>query len=163
KGPNYLFKNNHDGTFTDVAASAGVANVVFNRGRTCAWGDYDNDGSLDLFVTDGESDTAFELGPQFLYHNTGSGNNWLKVRPVATTSNHLGLGVKVTIKTGSQIQYRENNGASGHFLSQGAAPLHFGLGSATVVDQVTIKWPSGTTQVLNNVAANQQLVVTEGQ
>jgi len=163
KGPNYLFRNNHNGTFTDVAGNAGVANVVFNRGRTCAWGDYDNDGSLDLFVTDGESDTSFEQGPQFLYHNNGSSNNWLKLLLVGTTSNHQGLGAKVTIQTGSQIQYRENNGASGHFLSQGAAPLHFGVSIATVVDQVTVNWPSGTVQVLNNVAVNQQLVVTEGQ
>jgi len=163
KGPNYLFKNNHDGTFTNVAASEGVADAVVSRGRGCAWGDYDNDGYLDLFITNGEDNTDFPQGPQFLFRNNGNGNSWLEVRLIGTTSNRQGLGAKVTIQTGAQIQYRENNGASGHFLSQGAALLHFGLGTATVIDQVTIKWPSGTVQVLTNVSANQQLVVTEGQ
>ncbi len=163
KGPNYLFRNNGDGTFTDVAASAGVANVVVNRGRGCAWGDYDNDGFLDLFVTNGESNTDFEEGPQVLYHNNGNTNHWLKVRLVGTTSNRQGLGAKVTVQTGSTIRYREMNGASGHFLSQGAGPLHFGLGNATLIDQITVKWPSGIIQVLNNISVNQQLVVTEGQ
>jgi ASPIC and UnbV/FG-GAP-like repeat len=163
KGSNYLYRNNRDGTFTDVASSAGVEDLVVNRGRGAAWGDYDNDGFLDLFVTNGESNTQFELGPQILYHNQGNGNNWLKVILVGTTSNRQGLGAKVTIQIGPTIQYREANGASGHFLSQGAGPLHFGLGRATVVDQITVRWPSGVNQILSNMSANQEITVVEGQ
>jgi len=163
KGANYLFKNNHDGTFTDVAASAGVDVLVANRGRGAAWGDYDNDGFLDLFVTNGEDQTQFTSGPQILFHNGGNGNTWLKIKLVGTTSNRQGLGAKVTIQIGETIQYREMNGATGHFLSQGAGPLHFGLGQATMVDQITVKWPSGLSQVLTNISANQEIAVTEGQ
>ena len=66
--------------------------------------------------------TLFE-GPQFLFHNGGNGNAWLEIKPVGTISNRQGLGVKVTIQVGSAVQYREQNGATGHFLSQGAAPI----------------------------------------
>ncbi|HEY8671085.1 MAG TPA: CRTAC1 family protein, partial [Terriglobales bacterium] len=163
KGANYLFRSNRNGTFTDVASSAGVQDLVVNRGRGCAWGDYDNDGFLDLFVTNGESNTQYELGPQVLYHNKGNGNKWLKIKLVGTTSNRQGLGVKITAQIGRRTQYREANGASGHFLSQGAGPVHFGLGKATVVDQLTVKWPSGVSQVLTGVSANQEITVTEGQ
>lgn len=163
KGANYLFKNNRNGTFTDVASSARVDDLVVSRGRGAAWGDYDNDGFLDLFVTNGEDGTLFTMGPQFLYHNEGNGNSWLTVKLVGTTSNREGLGAKVTIQVGRQMEYREMNGASGHFLSQGAAPLHFGLGRAKKVSSVTVQWPSGVNQVLTNISANQEITVVEGQ
>jgi len=161
KGPNFLYRNNGDGTFTDVAASVGVDDVVVSRGRGAAWADYDADGFLDLFVTNGEDGTDFVSGPQFLYHNEGNGNQWLEIKLVGTSSNRQAIGTKVTIKTGSSIQYRELNGADGHYLSQGAASLHFGLGQTSVVDKITIKWPSGITNTLTNVEAGQQITVTE--
>lgn len=165
KGPNYLYRNNRDGTFTDVASSAGVEVLVASRGRGAAWGDYDNDGFLDLFVTNGEDNTQFIEGPQILYHNEGKGtrHHWLKIRLVGTVSNRQGFGAKVVIQIGQTIQYREMNGAGGHFLSQGAEPLHFGLGQATVVDQITVKWPSGLNQILSNISANQEITVLESQ
>lgn len=161
KGPNFLYRNNGDGTFTDVAASVGVDDLVLSRGRGAAWADYDGDGFLDLFVTNGEDGTDFISGPQFLFHNEGNANRWLEIKLVGTVSNRQALGTKVTIKTGSTIQYRELNGSDGHYLSQGAAPLHFGLGQISVVDQITIKWPSGVTNTLNNVAGGQLITVTE--
>jgi hypothetical protein len=163
KGPNYLYMNNQNGTFTNVAGRAGVGDSVVSRGRGAAWGDYDNDGFLDLFVTNGEDGTQFVEGPQFLYRNRGNRNGWLKIKLVGTASNRQGLGTKVTIQIGPTIQYREFNGAGGHFLSQGAGPLHFGLGRATVVDQITVKWPNGLNQILSNISANQEVTVIEGQ
>jgi hypothetical protein len=163
KGANQLYRNNQDGTFTDVALGAGVAVLVASRGRGAAWGDYDNDGFLDLFVTNGEDKSQFEEGPQILYHNEGNGNNWLEIKLVGTASNRQGLGAKVTIQIGQASQYREANGAGGHFFSQGAGPLHFGLGQATVVDQIRVKWPSGLNQILSNVSANRRVRVIEGQ
>ena len=81
---------------------------VVSRGRGAAWGDYDNDGFLDLFVTNGEDGTQFVEGPQILYHNRGNGNGWLKIKLVGTASNRQGLGTKVTIQIGPTIQYRES-------------------------------------------------------
>jgi hypothetical protein len=163
KGANHLFKNNKNGTFTDVAGTTGVQVLVASRGRGAAWGDYDNDGFLDLFVTNGEDNTDFVTGPQILFHNERNSNHWLKINLVGTTSNRQGLGAKVIVQVGDTIQYREANGAMGHYLSQGAGPLHFGLGKATVVDQITVKWPSGVNQILSNISADQEVTVTEGQ
>ncbi len=163
KGPNSLYRNNHDGTFTNVAAETGVEAPANSRGRGAAWGDYDNDGSLDLFVTNGEDNTDFPQGPQFLFHNSGSQNHWLKIKLVGTVSNRDGLGAKVTIRARRMIQYREMNGAEGHFYGQGLEPLHFGLGTARMVNSVTIQWPSGLVQNLRKVAADQEITVVEAQ
>jgi hypothetical protein len=161
KGPNFLYLNNHDGTFTDVAAETGVEDLVESRGRGAAWGDYDNDGFLDLFVTNGEDNTDFNRGPQFLYRNQGNGNHWLKIKLVGTVSNRQGLGAKVTLQAGGMTQFREMNGADGHFYGQGSTPLHFGLGAATAINRITVQWPSGSIQTLRRVSADQEITVTE--
>jgi hypothetical protein len=163
KGPNHLYRNNHNGAFKDVAGRAGVQANAMSRGRGAAWGDYDNDGFLDLFTNNGEDNTDFVHGPQFLFHNQGNSYHWLKIKLVGTVSNRDGLGAAVTTTVHGKIQYRENNGSMGHYLSQQSTPLHFGLGNATKVDQILIKWPSGMTQTLTNVPADQELVITEGQ
>ena len=163
KGPNHLYHNNGDGTFTDVAGAAGVADAVVSRGRGAAWGDYDGDGFLDLYVTDGEDDTDFEQGPQTLFHNNAeNGNHWLEIVLVGTSSNRQGLGAGITIQTDAGSQYRQADGGSGHFLSQGAAPVHFGLGQQTMINQLTVKWPRGLVQTLNDVPADQVITITEG-
>ncbi len=162
--PNYLYRNNRDGTFTNVAGLRGVEALGEGRGRGAAWGDYDNDGFLDLFVTNGQDPFPFQKGPHFLYHNEGNGNNWLKIKLIGTLSNRQGLGTKVQIKSGQTIQYREANGdGGGHYLSQGAGPLHFGLGQMTLVDRISIEWPSGIKQTLKNVPVNQEITLIEGQ
>jgi hypothetical protein len=163
KGPNHLYRNNHDGTFKDVAARAGVQAVALSRGRGAAWGDYDNDGFLDLFTNNGEDNTDYISGPLFLFHNERNSNHWLKIKLVGTVSNRDGLGATVKITVRGKIQYRENNGSMGHYLSQQATPLHFGLGKATRVDQLVVNWPSGMTQTLSRVAADQELTITEGE
>lgn len=162
--PNYFFRNNRDGTFTDIAGNRGVAAWVAGRGRGATWGDYDNNGFLDLFITNGEDPFPFQKGPHILYRNEGNNNNWLKIKLIGIISNRQGLGTKVRIKIGRHIQYQEaNGGGGGHFLSQGAGPLHFGLGQATMVDRIFIHWPSGLTQTLKNISVNQEITVIEGQ
>ncbi len=161
KGPNFLYRNNHSGGFRDVAAQAGVQSLVLSRGRGAAWADYDGDGFLDLFVTNGEDNTDYPQGPQFLFRNGGNTSHWLEIKLVGTTSNRDALGAKVTITVRSTIQYRENNGSMGHFLSQQLVPLHFGLGKVTTVNQVFVQWPSGKTQTLVDVPADQKMVITE--
>jgi len=162
KTANHLYHNNADGTFTDVAAAAGVADAVVSRGRTATFGDYDQDGFLDLFVTDGEDNTDFTMGPQTLFHNdANNSNHWLEIVLVGTSSDRQGLHAGVTIQTDAGIQYRQNSGGGGHYLSQGAAPIHFGLGQQTVINQLTVKWPRGIVQTLTNVAADQLITITE--
>jgi len=99
-----------------------------------------------------------------LYQNNGNSNHWLKLNLIGVESNRSGVGARVTLQAGSLTQFREvnGNGGGGASFSQGApGPIHFGLGQATMADSITIQWPSGISQTLNNVSANQTLQVTE--
>jgi hypothetical protein len=158
---NHLYHNNGDGTFTRVLTGS----IVNDGGRSpgCAWADYDNDGFLDLFVSNG----AFvgNTGQNnFLYHNDGNGNRWLKIKLVGGASNRAAIGAKVrltaTLGGAQRTQMREISGGSG-FASQNSLIVHFGLGTATLAETVRIEWPSGEVQELHSVAANQFLTVTE--
>jgi hypothetical protein len=153
---NFLFRNNGDGTFTKVTEGP----VVNDRGGStlCAWGDYDNDGYLDLFVVNGFNNPE----PSFLYRNNGGPNRWLVLRLVGVVSNRSAIGAKVrvkaTIRGETFWQMREISGGT---WSQNDLRAHFGLGDAESAETVLIEWPSGVTQVLKNVSANQHLVVEE--
>ncbi|MEO6033646.1 MAG: CRTAC1 family protein, partial [Verrucomicrobiota bacterium] len=142
----YLYHNNGDGTFTKVTNS-----IAANDGadsQACAWGDYDNDGFLDLFVGNFS-------GTNFLYRNNGNDNHWLKLRLINTLSNRAALGAKVrvraTINGQTFWQMREVLGGDGS-PGQNSLHVHVGLGNATNADLVRIEWPSGTVQELSNVA-----------
>jgi enediyne biosynthesis protein E4 len=155
--PNRLFRNNGDGTFTDVASTAGVGGKTGQgRGSDATFADYNNDGFLDLFVCNGAGNT---VGPYLLYRNNGNSNEWLKVVLIGQQSNRSGIGAKILLKAGGGRQFREYTGQ--HYMSQNHIPVHFGLGQATIIDSLTIRWPGGITQILHNIAVNQTLTITE--
>lgn len=158
--PNWYYHNNGDGTFTEMAVSAGIECMVEGRGDTGVVGDYNNDGFLDIFITNGRTYELFGQGPYVLYKNDGNDNNWLEIKTIGTISNRDGIGSKVKVTTGGMVQFREQNGGS-TLYGQNSNILHFGLGSATTVDRIEIAWPSGKTQEFLNVAANQILTVRE--
>jgi hypothetical protein len=151
----YLYHNNGDGTFTKVLDSVVVKDGA--NSFAAAWGDYDNDGFLDLFVGTGGT-------PNLLYHNSGNTNHWLKFRLIGTRSNRSAIGAKVrlhaTVNGKTFWQMREVSGGDG-IRGQNSLDVHFGLGNATNADLVRIEWPSGTVQELTNVAAQQFRTVTE--
>jgi hypothetical protein len=152
---NFLYHNNGDGTFTRVL-SGSLANDI-GKGSICAWGDYDNDGFLDLFVARGGHDVSNNL----LYRNNGNSNGWVKIKLVGALSNRSAIGAKVHVKAtiGGKTfwQLRE--------IRNSSSPLeaHFGLGDATNIDQVRIEWPSGVVQTRANVPPRQFLTVVEHQ
>jgi hypothetical protein len=172
-GVNQLYHNNGNGTFTNLTVSAGLGTVVDGRGDGAAWGDFNNEGFLDLYVVNGANtptpiigggSRCVEHGPHVLYQNSGNSNHWLNLNLVGTVSNRFGLGSRITLQAGSLTQFREVDGAAGggESFSQGApGPIHFGLGQSTTATSVTIQWPSGITQTLNNVSANQMVSVVE--
>jgi hypothetical protein len=152
-----MFRNNRNGTFTEVRLGA----VTTDGGRTigCAWADYNNDGFADLVVGN-----SYQLnGGMFIYQNNGNTNHWLTVRLIGTTSNRSAIGAKVRVLADiageSFWQLREIPGGSSG--SQADPRALFGLGDATNVTNLRIEWPSGTIQELSNVAANQILTITE--
>jgi len=156
---NRLYHNNGDGTFTSVTQGNIVTDIANSTG--CAWGDYDNDGFLYLVVANGGI-----TAPQrnFLYHNNGNSNHWIKVRCVGTVSNRSAIGAIVranaVIDGAVRRQMRQISGGDG-WLSQNSLDVSIGFGTATNIDLLRIEWPSGIVQEFQNVAVDQTLVIEE--
>jgi hypothetical protein len=162
--PNFLYLNNGDGTFREVAASAGQAQGALDVSGSVASGDLFNDGHLDLFVNKGlGTDSAVSGAPHQVLQNLGSGdpNTWLELWLTGTQSNYLGIGARVEVITDTGLTlYRQQTGGV-HQFSQDSLVLHFGLGPSQSVKHVIITWPSGITQTLDDVAVTQILRVVE--
>src|SRR5690606_11160313 len=149
-----LLYENVGGRFVDVSARSGAALLVDRVGRGQAVADFDNDGHLDIVISN-------LGGPAVLLKGTGvQAGNWLSIRAAGRKRNPHGLGSRVTVETPAGRQVREiNNGAS--YLTANDLRLHVGLGTARTATRVEIRWPSGQVQTLTNVAANQVLTITE--
>ena len=147
---NRLFRN-EGGWFQDVTPPV-LGYTGYSQG--VGWADADGDGDRDLFVANFD-------GPNRLYKNgPGSQLNWLDVELVGTTSNRAGVGARVRVHVGGNVQMREISASAG-YLSQSDLVAHFGLGTATGVDSVVVTWPSGATQDTLLVGANGRIVLTE--
>jgi hypothetical protein len=165
---NVLYENRGDGVFTDVANAGGAAGPVgiavasgAGTADSVANADYDLDGFLDLFVTNG-----FNLRPlgaggaNRLFRNEGNANHWVQVDLAGTQSDRGAVGARIYAMTAGRTQMRVQDG-SYHRWSQDMPRAHFGLGVATSVD-LRVEWPSGNVQTFNGVAANRLYRVTEG-
>jgi len=152
-----LLHNNGNGTFTDISDESGSYFRTKKVGRGACFADYDNDGYVDAFI-------VVLGGKGILLHAkppVGSArNHWLTLKLTGTKSNRDGFGARIEAVAGDLHQMVENVPQSG-YLSQNDPRPHFGLGSHTQVDRLTIRWPSGTVQTLENVKADQILQVTE--
>lgn len=150
-----LFHNEGKGTFKEVGLSSGPGFALEKVGRGLAVGDIDNDGHLDLLITN-NGQTA-----DLLHNDGGSRNNALLVRTIGTKSNRDGIGARLKLTVGSTSQMAEVKAGSS-YLSQSDMRVHFGLGRASRIDRLELRWPSGTVDVLNNLEVNQILTVLEG-
>ena len=149
-----IFENLGDGTFRDASIESGS---YFRRellARGAAFGDYDNDGDMDVLIVN-LADHAVLLRNENL-----DGNNWILLALVGNDSNRDGVGALVTVTAGGKTQLAPKESASG-YLSTNDPRMHFGLGTADVVDRIEIRWPSGIVQVIEEVPANQILTVEE--
>ena len=148
-----LFRNEGNEVFTEVAAEQGVNHNGDGRGLVVA--DFDNDGDLDIYLTNQDQEAV-------LYRNDiGGRNNWLELDLVGTIGNRNAVGTRVKVVSGSTSQIREVDGGNGH-ASQSSFRLHFGLGQRDNIDLMEITWPSGIVQKQTDVAVNQILTLTEG-
>lgn len=145
----HLFMN-QGGFFVDQASQLGLVNDHATSGA--AWGDYDGNGYLDLYVGN--------LMQNQLFHNSGTENHWLHVRVHGDGSNQSAIGARVRIVQGALSQIREVEGGSG-YLSQNSLPIEFGLGQVTTIDSVIVEFPGGNTVVLENVSPDQMLDIHE--
>jgi hypothetical protein len=158
----YLWKNNGDGTFTDVSGAEGITDN--RQGRGLLTFDYDNDGDLDVFETNNSATPV-------LYRNNtigtlGSANDWLKIDTVGQISTRDGLGAIIMVDPDSTVigdELIRNVMAGSHFLASSDITIHFGLGNLPddMIDLIQIWWPSGIHRQYFSVAANQQLTFFE--
>jgi hypothetical protein len=160
-----VFKNNGDKTFTNITKEIGLIQNFKGKGNGAAYGDYNDDGFPDLFLTNGGgSPGLFEIredaGPYVLYLNKPNKNHWLKIKLTGTKSNRDGIGARVRLYAGNQLQYRQNNGGMEGYV-QHSKTIHFGLGSATSADKIEIIWPSGHVSNAVNIKSNQTLEIKE--
>ena len=160
---NVYLDNQGDGTFVPVSNAGGAAGTSLGLGDSVTTADYDLDGFLDLFVTNGfvaGTPLFSEDGPHELFRNQGNGNNWLEIDLEGVQSNRDGIGAQIFATAGGVTQLREQSGGV-HRWSQNHQRIHFGLAENTQVDLLEIRWPSGVVQQLENIPANQLIEVVE--
>jgi hypothetical protein len=151
---NVVLQGSTSGRFENISSQAGNAMLRARPHRGAAFGDLDNDGRVDVVVS------AIGEPPAILY-NVSDAGHWIALRLMGKASNSSSLGVRVKLTGASgKVQYNHATTSVG-YNSSSDRRVHFGLGSDATVREVEIRWPSGTTQVLKNVAADQVLEVTE--
>ena len=165
---NILYHNNGDGTFTALPNAAGASGPVglaiadgAGTADSVISGDYDVDGFLDLFVTNGFNlQPRYIGGPNKLFHNNGNANHWVELDLVGVNSDRDATGARVYATANGVTQFRVQDGRY-HRWSQDSKRIHFGLAGAAAVN-ITVKWPSGAVQTFPNVQANNLYRITEG-
>jgi enediyne biosynthesis protein E4 len=152
--PRILFRNLGKGRFEELTDEAGPAIGSRHCSRGCAFGDFDNDGDVDILIVNGNEP------PSLLRNDVTGKNHWIKVKLNGVKSNRSAIGARVTVRCGGKMQTQEVLGQSS-YLSVNDRRLHFGLGAGTTAD-IEIRWPLGQVEKLGGVAANQLIHVTEG-
>jgi hypothetical protein len=152
--PNLLYRNGGTGRFEDVSAAAGEALRRENLGRGCAFGDFDNDGDVDVIVNN------LDGPPTLLRNDGGNRNHSILIKCLGTRSNRSAIGTRATLTAGGRRQIDEVMSGSSYY-SQNDLRLHFGLGRAEKAEMLELAWPSGTKQAFRDLAANRLFVVDE--
>ena len=159
--PNRLYTNLGNGSFRESLDTDEISGSSAGRGQSATVADYDIDGYLDIFVTNGRAEYPFSEGPDQLFRNLGAGNNWLQIDLEGTLSNRDGIGARLFATTpDGKTQLRENGGGI-HWAQQDQKRIHFGLAQNQKVSELVIRWPSGIVQKLTDIPANQVLRVVE--
>ncbi|MDN3642058.1 CRTAC1 family protein [Lutimonas halocynthiae] len=149
-----MFKNVGEGKFNDTSLDLSAYFREEHVGRGACIGDYDNDGDLDIYIVN------LNGSGKFLRNNKGNASNWIILDLAGTKSNRDAIGCRIKIVSDSAVQTSQKKSTTG-YLSQNDSRIHFGLGESNIVDQIEIRWPSGTHQVLKQVPSNQILKITE--
>ena len=149
-----LFRNNGDGTFSDVSEMTGITALPPRVGRGATFGDYDNDGDVDIFIVNNHA------APILLRNEGGNRNNYLHVELIGTDQNRNAIGAKIQLKTADGIQIREVY-AGESYMSSNSFIVEFGVGDATQIETLQVTWLNGDTQARHNIPTNQRIRVTQ--
>lgn len=156
-----LYRNLRNGRFEDVSLKAGQGISTPAPARGCAFGDFDNDGDIDVIVN-----TVNDY-PQLLRCDLSTGNNWIKVRTIGVKSNRSGIGARVRCvsreaRSQQPLEQIDEVRSGGSYLSQSDLRVHFGLGKAQKVERIEVFWPSGQVDIVKDVSVNRLIYVKEG-
>jgi enediyne biosynthesis protein E4 len=152
--PPHLFRNEGHGQFRDVADLVGVSFALPKVARGCAYGDYDNDGDLDVLMTTNN-------GPAYLYRNDGGTHHSIRFRPVGRRSNRDGVGANIRIWTREGMRWLTVKSGSS-YLSHSQRAVTFGLGEHPSIERARLDWPSGYQEELGSLPAGRTYTVEEG-
>ncbi len=150
-----LHINRGNGTFCDASTLAGAALVEKRSSRGAAFGDLDNDGDVDVVVGD------LDAAPSILRNEGGDGNHWITLELGAVKGTPLAIGARITLTAGGIVQTEEIR-SGGSYLSQNDLRIHFGLGKATKVDSIAIRWPSGKIETIKDLGVDKFYSILEG-
>ncbi|SRR6266496_851513 len=154
KGPRLLFRNLGNGSFEELLEEAGPGVAAQHCSRGCAFGDFDNDGDLDILIVN------LNEPPSLLRNDLSGSNHWLKVKLIGTKSNRSAIGARVIASYGGRKQAQEVMSQSS-FYSCNDPRLHFGLGTEERAD-LEVRWPSGLVNKFNGVSSDRLVVIKEG-
>jgi hypothetical protein len=153
--PRLVYRNLGNGAFEDVSASAGPGVAQKRSSRGAAFGDFDNDGDMDVLIMN------MGQAPSLLRNDLKSGNRWLKVLLQGVKSNRSAIGAAVTVEAGGTRQTDVVLSQSS-YISHNDSRLHFGLGAAARADSISVRWPSGTEEKFPGAAAGRLVLLVEG-
>jgi enediyne biosynthesis protein E4 len=153
--PRILYHNNGDKTFSDISAQAGTGITAVHAGRGLAVGDLWNDGRMSAVISN------MNAPPSLLVNQVRSPNHWIGLKAVGTKSNRDGIGARVTLKVGPRVLVDEVRSGSS-YDSNNDMRVHFGLGAATKIDWIQVRWPSGLTERFENISVDAIHTLKEG-
>ncbi|SPE25542.1 ASPIC/UnbV domain protein (fragment) [Acidobacteriia bacterium SbA2] len=153
--PRLMFRNQGNGTFVELGDEAGPGISARHMSRGCAFGDFDNDGDMDVLIMNRNEP------PSLLRNDAPAENHWIKVRLEGTKSNRSAIGARVLVRYGGKVQAQCVTSQSS-FLSANDPRLHFGLGAAFKAS-VEVHWPAGTTESFADLPVDQLVTIREGQ
>jgi hypothetical protein len=154
RNPRLIWRNQGNGTFVQLGEETGPGIAARHVSRGAAFGDFDNDGDIDVLVMNRNDP------PSLLRNDAPKGNHWIKVRLEGTKSNRSAIGSRVLVRYGGKVQAQCVT-SQASFLSSNDPRLHFGLGKETTVD-IDLVWPTGAKETFTKVAADQLVTIREG-
>ena len=154
RGPRIVFRNRDGARFDDLTSASGPGPIVPHSSRGAAFGDIDNDGDVDVVVMN------MNEPPSLLRNDYAGDNNWIQVALDGGTGNRSAVGASVTVVAGGRRQVRAVLSQASYY-SHDDVRLHFGLGSATSIDEVEVRWSDGTVQRIRDAAVRKRVTITK--